>query len=95
MMGCIWRCCSCPTIAAHHHAALRALRDLSNHNNDEGRPFIEGQAELLGGGRIPVGHANVNDPPLYRFFRYLEAITASPIAVGHKPNPRDLLVQRN
>ncbi len=74
--------------------ALKALRDLSNHNNEEDRPFIESQAALLGGGRIPVGNASVNDAPVYRFFRYLEAITGTPIAFGAKPHPRDLLVQR-
>ncbi|MCT0232828.1 MULTISPECIES: Rieske 2Fe-2S domain-containing protein [unclassified Synechococcus] len=74
--------------------ALKALRDLSNHNNEEDRPFIESQAALLGGGRIPVGNASINDAPVYRFFRYLEAITGTPIAFGAKPHPRDLLVQR-
>lgn len=72
---------------------LKALKDLSNHNNDEDRPFIESQSGLLGGGRIPVGNASVNDAPVYRFFRYLEAITGSPIAFGDKPHPREFLVQ--
>jgi len=73
--------------------ALKGLRDLSNRNNEEDRPFIESQVALMGGGRIPVGNASINDAPVYRFFRYLEAITGSAVHYGAKPHPRDLLVQ--
>ncbi|MFY8149062.1 MAG: Rieske 2Fe-2S domain-containing protein [Prochlorococcaceae cyanobacterium] len=71
----------------------KALQDLSNHNNEEDRPFIESQTSLLRDGVIPVGNASVNDAPVYRYFRYLEAMTGTPVHFGDKPHPRDLLAQ--
>lgn len=81
-------------LSVGEQTGVKALRDLSSHNNDEDRPFIESQALLLGGSRIPVRSASSNDAPVYRFFRYLGAITGSAIPFGAKPHPRDLLVQR-
>ncbi len=74
-------------------AMLASLRELSIHNSVEDRPFIESQMESLADGRIPVGNASVNDAPVYRYFRYLEQITGTPVPFHDKPHAIDLLRQ--
>lgn len=74
-------------------AMLASLRELSIHNCEEDRPFIESQMGSLPAGCIPVGNASVNDAPVYRYFRYLEQITGTPVRFHTKPHALDLLRQ--
>ncbi len=70
----------------------KALRDLSNHTTRRTALHREPD-EPAARRRDPVGNATINDAPVYRFFRYLEAMTGTPIHFGDKPHPRDLLAQ--
>ena len=74
-------------------AMLASLRELSLRNSEEDRPFIESQMDTLAEGCIPVGNASINDAPVYRYFRYLEQITGTPVDFHHKPRAIDLLRQ--
>lgn len=92
MRGCLhvsgqWR------LLLENPAMLTSLRELSIRNSEEDRPFIESQMDTLGDSQIPVGNASVNDAPVYRFFRYLEEITGTPIPFREKPHAIDLMRQ--
>ena len=92
MRGCIyasnqWK------ILLGNPAILSTLKELSLKNSEEDRPFIESQMATLANGQIPVGNASVNDAPVYRFYRYLEQITGTPVNFHDKPNASDLLNQ--
>lgn len=74
---------------------LNRLRELSIHNSEEDRPFIESQARYLDPGELPIGYASGNDAPVYHFFRYLEQITGTPIDFGFAKASIQELVARN
>lgn len=74
---------------------LERLRDLSIHNSEEDRPFIESQASYVHPGELPIGCATTNDAPVYQFFRYLEAITGTPIDFGFVKSTAHELIARN
>ena len=74
---------------------LNRLRELSIHNSEEDRPFIESQAEFLDLGELPIGNASNNDAPVYRFFRYLEQMTGKGIDFGYVKVSAQEVVARN
>jgi phenylpropionate dioxygenase-like ring-hydroxylating dioxygenase large terminal subunit len=74
---------------------LHRLRDLSIQNSIEDRPFIESQARYLDSGELPIGNASNNDAPVYRFFRYLEQMTGTPIDFGFAKASIQEVVARN
>jgi nitrite reductase/ring-hydroxylating ferredoxin subunit len=92
MRGCIYVSNHWKTFL-ENPAMLSSLKELSLMNSEEDRPFIESQMATLANGQIPVGNASVNDAPVYRFYRYLELITGTPINFHDKPNALDLMNQ--
>jgi len=74
---------------------LRSLHDLSMHNSQEDRPFIESPAEYLLPDELPIGNAAQNDAPVYHFFRYLQEMTKTPIDFGFIKSSAQEVVCRN
>ena len=74
---------------------LNRLRELSIHNSEEDRPFIESQTRFLKPGELPIGNASSNDAPVYRFFRYLEQMTGKDVDFGYAKVSAQEVVARN